>query len=493
MRINRVTPITPTSLVTLALLGRGDRALTRATRSCVALQNLVAVRAPPRAADDRASSTSTPPTSVQRALDALVESGVVTCFAEGPEPVYAIGPDQHLTAAYYRNTIIHFFVNGAIAELALLRAAEDDVDEPRARRSGTRRMRLRDLLKFEFFFAEKEALPRRARATSSRCTTPSGRTALARGPRGDPARCVRRIRPFNAHRVLRPFLEAYRVVGDALVREKPTRRSTRPPSSARCLALGKQYQLQRRIHSAESVSKVLFETALRLARQSRPARARRRRTSPSAGAAFAEEIRDAIRRIDAIELLAQSRVAGPDPVTPRRSRPVSTRIPVTIVGGFLGSGKTTRVNALLRDPRGRRVAVVLNELGDVGVEAAGSPAPRSSSSSTAAASAAPSTPTSRRRLRRLGERGGFDHLVVETTGIADPLPVAWTFERDGHPRRLPGRRRRSIVADALNLPRLLAEEPDAVLQIERADVAPREQARSRPRRRRPTSRDWSGR
>src|SRR4029450_2168434 len=42
------------------------------------------------------------------------------------------------------------------------------------------------------------------------------------------------------------------------------------------------------------------------------------------------------------------------------------RIPVTIVGGFLGSGKTTRVNALLREPRGRRIAVVLNEVGGGG-------------------------------------------------------------------------------------------------------------------------------
>ena len=50
--------------------------------------------------------------------------------------------------------------------------------------------------------------------------------------------------------------------------------------------------------------------------------------------------------------------------------PDDARLPVTILGGFLGSGKTTRLNGLLRDPRGRRVAVVLNELGEVGVDAA---------------------------------------------------------------------------------------------------------------------------
>ena len=93
--------------------------------------------------------------------------------------------------------------------------------------------------------------------------------------------------------MLRPFLEAYRVVGDALERQ-PTRRSrsTKPASSRSCLALGKQYRLQRRIRSAESVSKVLFETALRLARNrdllepGAPDLVERRR-------AFADEIRDA--------------------------------------------------------------------------------------------------------------------------------------------------------------------------------------------------------
>src|SRR5262245_27909172 len=72
-------------------------------------------------------------------------------------------------------------------------------------------------------------------------------------------------------------------------------------------------------------------------------------------------------------------------------------------------------------------------------------------------------------LARLRERGGFDHLVVETTGVADPLPVAWTFERAG---LRDGYRVDAVatIVDAANLERLLREEPDAVIQIERADV-----------------------
>jgi glycerol-3-phosphate O-acyltransferase len=78
---------------------------------------------------------------------------------------------------------------------------------------------------------------------------------------------------------------------------------------ATCLALGKQYRLQRRIRRAESVSKVLFATALRLAAN--------RELLAAGGAdlverrrAFAAEIRAVIRRIDAIDTLASARLAG---------------------------------------------------------------------------------------------------------------------------------------------------------------------------------------
>jgi glycerol-3-phosphate O-acyltransferase len=304
VRINRVTPITPTSLVAMAMLGRGDRALS-APELVIALQNLVQYirrRALPTTIELGLDS----PASVQRTLASLIASGVVTCYAEGPEPVYAIGPDQHLTAAYYRNTIIHFFVTGAIAEVALLQAGEDHVENRRAT-FWDEAMRLRDLLKFEFFFAEKERF-RDELAEEIALHDDKWESALARGPAAIQG-VVRSFRPFNAHRVLRPYLHAYRVVADALVLEKPDATFDHNAFLGRCMGLGKQYLLQRRIESAESVSKVLFDTALKLARNRElldpgPADLVERRR------AFAEEIRAAIRRTDAIELLAKSRVAG---------------------------------------------------------------------------------------------------------------------------------------------------------------------------------------
>jgi glycerol-3-phosphate O-acyltransferase len=302
VRINRVTPITPTSLVTLALLGMHDRAVT-VDETVAALRYLVDyVRR--RNLPTTAALDLDTPDGVRRALDALAENGVVSCFDEGPEAVYLIGPDQHLTAAYYRNTIIHFFVNGAIAELALLHAAEG-ADPTAAFWQAA--LRLRDLLKFEFFFAEREGFRSEMRQEMA-LHDPQWEQRLTRGA-ADIQALLRRIRPFSAHRVLRPFLEAYAVVGDALTQQPPDTAVDEAAFLSKCLAWGKQYRLQRRIRSTESVSKVLFETALRLARN----RNLLQHGSPDLTVrrqAFAAEIRDAIRRVDAISALAASRLAG---------------------------------------------------------------------------------------------------------------------------------------------------------------------------------------
>jgi len=303
-RINRATPITPTSLVALALLGAGDRAMSIG-ETITALSNLL----------DYLRRRQLPTTveldldgreGVQRVLDALVASDVVSCFDAGPEAVYAIAPDQHLSAAYYRNTIIHFFVNGAIAELALLRSGEEGVTEPVVE-FWDEAMRLRDLLKFEFFFAEKEVFRSEIRQELA-LHDPDWEGRLAGGAAAANL-IMRRVKPFHAHRILRPFLEAYRVVADALETRDPGAPLDVPAFLADCLARGEQYRRQRRIHAAESVSRVLFETALKLVRNrdlagpGGPDLTSRRR-------AFAAELRECVRRTDGVDVLAAARRAG---------------------------------------------------------------------------------------------------------------------------------------------------------------------------------------
>ena len=109
--------------------------------------------------------------------------------------------------------------------------------------------------------------------------------------------------------MLRPFVEAYQIVGDLLKQEDPTRAFDEARFVERCLRLGRQHHLQRRLHSAQSISQVLFRNALSLAEN-------RGLLEPGASdlaarrLAFAEEIRSVVRRVEAIDALAASRRAG---------------------------------------------------------------------------------------------------------------------------------------------------------------------------------------
>lgn len=145
------------------------------------------------------------------------------------------------------------------------------------------------------------------------------------------------------------------------------------------------------------------------------------------------------------------------------------RTPVTILSGFLGSGKTTRLNALLHAPHGRRLAVVLNEVGAVGIDSARLAGAEEFVELEGGCLCCVLNPDFERTLARLAARGGIDHVVVETTGIADPLAAAWTIDRPAIREQF---RLDAIVTvvDALNLNDALDTHPEAGLQIERADL-----------------------
>ncbi len=305
VRINRVTPITPTSLVTLALLGSGNRALT-VDEILLGMRNLLDYTRRRKLPTTRELDELDAPDGVRRALEALQNSGVVSCYDEGPEAVYAIERDQHHAAAYYRNSVAHFFINSAIAELALLAAAREEAGDRNAA-FWEEAMRLRDLLKFDFFFAEKDEFRRELREELT-YQQPDWEARLAAGTAQVRA-MIQDFRPFAAHRVLRPFLDGYDVVADALARRSASNEFERGPFVDDCLRLGRQYLLQGRVKSPESISKALFETAVRLADN----RGLVETGSPGLSArrkAFASEVRDAIRRVEIIEALAAARRAG---------------------------------------------------------------------------------------------------------------------------------------------------------------------------------------
>jgi G3E family GTPase len=117
--------------------------------------------------------------------------------------------------------------------------------------------------------------------------------------------------------------------------------------------------------------------------------------------------------------------------------PLAGKIPVTLITGFLGSGKTTLISKLLLHPGMQRVAVVINEIGEIGIDH--DLVTMSSENITLLAngciccSVRTDLQETLRDLfaqRRVGEVFDFDRVIVETTGLADPAPVVQTLASD---------------------------------------------------------------
>jgi glycerol-3-phosphate O-acyltransferase len=258
-RINRATPITETALVALALLGAEDRALTltEVRHTLAPLLRYVRTRELPMIGELDLRTDG----GMRQALDALGRHGIVARYDRGIEPVWSIAPERHLEAAFYRNSVVHFFVNRAIAELLLVHVDEQGGGDP-VNVGWEAALRVRDVLKFEFFFARKRDFDRELREELALVDPDwEGRD----NEPGAALAALERTHLLLAPRVLSSFLEAYLVVADRLAAHDPHGPVDEPALINECLGVGHQYRLQRKLASTDSISRELFATALKLA------------------------------------------------------------------------------------------------------------------------------------------------------------------------------------------------------------------------------------
>ena len=294
---NHVTPITFPSLITMSLLGSSPKALTEEE----VLHDIRALLAWAQTRELRVSKDFDPayPEQVRGLLDIMIDEGIVTRYDEGPEIVYGIGLDQHAVASYYRNTVIHFFVNKAIIELALLKASENE--GPDATDVFWAEVdQLRDLFKFEFFYAPTEEFHQQIREELERYDS-NWESLVAQGTMGF-GQLLNGMTLLVSHVTLLTFIEAYSVVTSLAARMEPTDTLEQDACINDALKFGRQAYLQRRISSESSIGKLLFKNGFKML-QSRELTEGGSADITERRMEQARQLRDLLRRVDLIRAI----------------------------------------------------------------------------------------------------------------------------------------------------------------------------------------------
>ncbi|HEX3546873.1 MAG TPA: glycerol-3-phosphate 1-O-acyltransferase [Mycobacterium sp.] len=292
-RILRVTPVNATALVSALLLTTRGVALTLDQLHHTLQDSLDYLERKQTPMTNSALRLRTPD-GVHAAVDALSNGHPITRVDSGREPVWYIASEDEHEAAFYRNTLIDAFLETSIVELALAHAAR--VESDRLEAFWSQVMRLRDLLKFDFYFAESTAFREHVAEEMSWHEDWEAHVSA-----GEIDLLLRKKRPLIAGAMLRPFFEAYEIVADVL-RDAPAEIDEKALTK-KALGVGRQYVAQDRVRSNEAVSALLFATARQVA-------ADQHLLEPAADlaqrrAAFLAELRAILGDMDKVEQISR--------------------------------------------------------------------------------------------------------------------------------------------------------------------------------------------
>lgn len=254
-RIGQATPITPITIVSISLLIAQGQARTPAELAAQVrdLALFIDVRNLPSTEDLHLSEVQ-----LLAVLRWLEEHENVSSHQAIGREVFWLTDDQMVRVSYYRNTIVHFFITRSIAEIAM--ATLIDSDRISVDSFYEAALRMRDLLKFEFFFPEKDKFLKRLADDIEVDVAGWLNMLVTMGPEAVLSKMGHGVSSW----ALLPFLDAYQVVGDEL--ESLAKPFDEKSFLKGCLDRARMYRIEGHAISGESASQILFKSALLLAR-----------------------------------------------------------------------------------------------------------------------------------------------------------------------------------------------------------------------------------